>query len=130
MFILMKMDGLKPWWDGRCPSCGEYMTFLHGQDLAFCSWATCKAEWEVKYEYRNGKVDSVELKPWKRHSVGIVGFSTMAPPAYANCRDDGGRVCRHVCCDHMDFPCRECSRNSLNPIDRYESKVGDPGEKW
>jgi len=35
--------------------------------------------------------------------------------------------CRHrfVGRPDLDFPCRECCRNSLNPIDRYEPEDGN-----
>lgn len=46
------------------------------------------------------------------------GFPTKPPPLYGGCRG-----CRHVMGENMDFPCRECCRNSLNPIDRFESRT-------
>lgn len=32
--------------------------------------------------------------------------------------------CKHTGTANLDFPCRECSRNSMNPTDRYEVKEG------
>ena len=53
MMIKRTYEGLRPWWETRCPGCCETLTFLDGADIAFCSWPTCRKMWDVDYSDRD-----------------------------------------------------------------------------
>lgn len=52
--IRVHIDGLRDWWETKCPSCGRYMTFPDLAELALCSWSGCRLlSWEIDWTARN-----------------------------------------------------------------------------